>query len=297
MRPYQTRSGGVLLLFALMSICLINACSISKDQRQGSVSPQQFNYEGSFTTLKNIIVLPVKLEGETRSFLFDTGAQLNIIQRDSLKGKTEQFTGASKRKMQMGREIVPELSIGPIKFKNTHAGNGDLVGLKEQVPNFGGLIGQPIIRKANWLIDYPAKKITISSDRIQAKGFTRVKIDRKSGSPFVKIELLGHQYQAIIDMGSSATLSIPQDHPLAKIALKRVELHENVRNIYTLGGIQEVKELIGTVDEVKLGALTFREVHTDIRNTSKLRLGMRFFKDCQIYLDQKSRDYWIKRSP
>jgi hypothetical protein len=294
MHFYWNRGGKYLLILIVFSIWFLNACSITRDQRQGSITPKQFIYELPFTTIKNIIILPVAIEGQTRNFLFDTGAQLSIIQRDTLLGKTENFTGASKRKMRMGREIVGRMSIGPVHFNDTHAGNGDLVGLKEQVPDFGGLIGQPIIRKANWLIDYPAKTITLSSEGINTKGFKRIKIDRKSGSPFIELEVLGHRYEAIIDMGSSATFSIPEDHPLAKKALETFEFKENIRDVYTLGGLQEIKELVGYTNSIKIDGITFESVYTDIRNTSKLRLGMRFFKDCQVLIDKKSGDYWIK---
>jgi hypothetical protein len=49
------------------------------------------------------------------------------------------------------------MQIGHVTFLNTVALNGNLSGLKEQVSDFGGVIGQPIINKANWLIDYPNK--------------------------------------------------------------------------------------------------------------------------------------------
>ena len=73
--------------------------------------------------------------------------------------------------MQLGTEYVKSMKIGDVEFENTFAGNGNLKGLKEQISNFGGIIGQPIIRKANWLIDYPNKILRVSNENLVDKTF------------------------------------------------------------------------------------------------------------------------------
>jgi len=78
-------------------------------------------------------------------------------------GKTQRISGASKRKIKFGEEYVRLLKIGTVDFKNTFALNGVLDGLKQQIPNFGGIIGQTIINKANWQIDFPNKKLILSN--------------------------------------------------------------------------------------------------------------------------------------
>ena len=86
-----------------------------------------------------------------------------MIQRKHPLGKTQSISGASKRKIKFGEEYVRLLKIGTVDFKNTFALNGDLDGLKQQIPNFGGIIGQTIINKANWQIDFPNKKLILSN--------------------------------------------------------------------------------------------------------------------------------------
>ncbi len=286
---------GTFTIFFLLFLLLNTGCSVSRDQKRGKVFPKQFHHQVKFTTLKHIIILPALVEGKTRNFLFDTGAQLSVIQRDSLQGKKQKVSGASNRSITMGIEKVSSIAIGPVEFRSTKAVNGDLIGLKEKVPDFGGLIGQPIIQKANWLIDYPNQMMTVSSNRFDKEGFQHVKIKRKGGSPFVELNILDQTYSAIIDMGSSANLSIPEDHPLAEIIQQKYNFELNSRDVYTLGGSQKIEEQVGTIEAVELGEMRFDNVYTDIRNTSKLRLGMRFFKDCQIVIDQASGDYWIKK--
>jgi len=63
--------------------------------------------------------------------------------------------------MKLGKKCVKSLKIGTVEFKNTFALNGDLDGLKQQISDFGEIIGQTIINKANWQINYPNKKLKI----------------------------------------------------------------------------------------------------------------------------------------
>ena len=109
------------------------------------------------------MILPFELDRVTKSFLFDTVADVSLIQREYPIGKTQNISGASYRKIKLGKEYVKSLKIGTVEFKNTFALNGDFDGLKQQILDFSGIIGQTIINKANWQIDYPNKKLKISN--------------------------------------------------------------------------------------------------------------------------------------
>jgi len=151
-----------LPLFVLISLLLMG-CSITKHQQKGNVDPKEFTFETPFITQKSIPILLFNLNGVTKNFLFNTGADVSLIQREHPLGKTQRISGASKRKIKFGEEYVRLLKIGTVDFKNTFALNGDLDGLKQQIPNFGGIIGQTIINKANWQIDFPNKKLILSN--------------------------------------------------------------------------------------------------------------------------------------
>ena len=96
------------------------------------------------------MILPFELDRVTKSFLFDTVADVSLIQRKSPIGKTQNISRASNRKMKLGKEYVKSLKIGTVEFKNIFALNSDLDGLKQQISDFGRIIGQTIINKANW---------------------------------------------------------------------------------------------------------------------------------------------------
>jgi len=170
-----------------------------------------------------------------------------------------------------------------------------MIGLKEQIPNFGGIIGTTIINKANWLIDYPNKKLRISNKNLADETFKTIKIKRKGGSPYTNISINGIEYKVVIDFGSSSEFSLPKESELAKQLLQKYEFTDNKRDRYAIGGLQTIKEKIGIVPLIKLGTMEFKNVNTKINVQSQPRIGISFFKDYIIYIDNLENSYKIKK--
>lgn len=280
----------------LVGLIILNAfsCSVTKNQSKGNVVPNNFDYKTDFITVKSVMILPFEINGFSKNFLFDTGADYSIIQRDSIIGKTGNYDGASKRKMKLGNEIISSIKIGDIDFINTMALNGNMKGLKEQITNFGGIIGQPIIKKANWLIDYPDKSVRISNKNLVDSGFEIIKIIRKGGAPYTYISINGTEYKVVIDFGSTSEFNLPKESKLAKQLLQKYDFKDNERDRYTLGGLQKITEKVGIVPLIKLGNMDFENVKTTINVSSQPRIGIGFFKDCKIYIDNINNSYKIK---
>lgn len=281
-------------LFALI-LFLSFSCSVTKNQKKGIVSPKDFNYETEFTTAKSVIILPIELNGVSKNFLFDTGADYSVIQRDSTLGKTDNYDGASNREMELGNEYVKSIKIGNVDFQNTYAVNGNLIGLKEQIPNFGGILGQPVINKSNWLIDYPNKKVQISNKNLVDGTFTTIQLKRENGAPYTYISINGTEYKVVIDFGSSSEFNLPRESKLAKELLRLYNFDDNERDRYTLGGLQTIKEKVGIVPLIKLGNMEFENVSATINVSSQPRIGIGFFKDFNIYIDNINNVYRIKK--
>lgn len=279
-----------LFLFILMG------CSITRIQKKGAVIPIDFNFETEFTTAKSVMILPFELDGVTKNFLFDTGAELSLIQRDSITGKTGKYSGASRRKMKLGNEIVASLKLGNVDFTNTVALNGDLTGLKEQIPNFGGIIGLPVISKANWLIDYPNKRIRVSSQNLVENTFQTIPVSWKNGAPYTYISINGVKCKVLIDFGSSSEFNLPKESKLAGQLLRQYDFFENQRERYTIGGIQLTDEKVGVIPLIELGDIDFKNVKTTINVSSQPRIGIGFFRDCIIYIDNLENSIKILQS-
>lgn len=278
-------------------ICIISiGCSTQKLSTKGKINSNDFYSKIPFTTYKGVVGLDVELNGQTKKFLFDTGADLSLIQQEKISGKRYNISGASGRKMKLGTEIVSAIKIDKIEFIDTYALNGDLVGLKEQVPNFGGLIGQSIIRKANWLIDYPNKELELSNRNLADDGFKEIEIIRENGhNPYTYLEINNRKYKIVIDLGSSSTINLPIESELAKEISKTIELTNNIRERYTLGGLQKISEKVGKIPKVSLGGFELENVDVNINQSSQPRIGINFFKDFQIYIDNTNKTYKLKK--
>lgn len=282
-----------LLLFSLI-LLLSFSCSVTHYQKKGTVEPESFDSEIEFTTAKTVIIIPSEINGVSKNFYFDTGAQYSIIQRDSIIGSSMEVGGASNRSIETGSEVVKSLKIGNVEFVGTVASNTDMSGLKEQIPNFGGIIGTPIINKANWLIDYPNKKLRISNENLVDETFKTIQIEKKGGSPYTYISIEGIEYKVIIDFGSSSEFSLPKESELAKKLIQQYTFEDNERERWTVGGLQTIKEKVGVVPLIKLGNMEFKNVSTKINFQSKPRIGIGFFKDCIIYIDNLDNSYKLK---
>lgn len=278
-----------LKLIVLLVLLSTIGCTVSRLQKAGTVTPDVFTSSFSFDTHKGVIGVDVEINGEKKRFLFDTGADFTLVQQDSIVGRTAKYAGASKRKMELGRAWIDSLNIGEITFENTYALVGDMVGLKEQIPNFGGIIGQSIINKANWLIDYPNRQIQVSNQNLVDASFTEIRIIRENGgNPYTYLEMDGVQYKVVIDLGSSSTINLPNDSKFGKAVMRSVDLSEHSRDRYTLGGLQQITEQVGIIPKIKLGAFEFENVEVNINVSSQPRIGIRLFEGFLIYIDNSN---------
>ena len=284
----------ILLLFT--AVVLFNCSSMNKNINKGNVSQEEFYSKIDFTTQKTIMIIPVELNGVRKNFLFDTGADLTIIQRDKVSGKTFNGSGAAGKESQFGSEIIESLKIGDIDFINTYSGNKNMIYLNQQIPEFGGLIGESIISKANWLINYPSKTLEISNNNISDGSFNILKINKHNGSTFTFLKINGTEYKVKFDFGSSSSFTVPEKSKLAKELLQNLDFENRTRERYTIsGGLQTITEKVGKIPKVQIGQMDFTNVETKINVSGQARIGIDFFKNCQIYIDNTNGNIGIKQ--
>jgi len=281
--------------FAILLLLTLLGCSSSNHLTQGKVSPTQFRASTPFTTAKGLILLPCKINGETKNFIFDTGAMVTNIHRDTLVGELITVRGGSNRTTESGTETVPSIEIAGVDFLNTFATNSNEAYLKEKIPNYGGTLGRTIIDKANWLINYPARTVELSNAPFANEDFTNIPLIGTSGTPYTSIAIDGNEYKSIIDLGSTSTMNVPEGTELAKLLLSNYTFEEKTRERYTVGGMQTITERIGTIPLLTIGTATFTNVKVNINVSSQIRLGMLFFEDYLTYIDNENHRLMIRK--
>ncbi len=283
-------------LSAVLFLFITLACSVEKKQNKGLVVPQTSTTKLNFTTNRSTIVLPVTIDGSLQNFIFDTGATFTTLQVDAVTGRSTKVSGADGKKVKVGIGTIGSFKIGTSDFQDTYTWKLPMDYLKQKVPNFGGLIGQSIISKANWLIDYPKNTIEFTDKVIDTPNFETIKVD-KIRDPKLSFTLDGETYTALIDLGSSIGLVVPEGSKLAERLLAKYPFKDSTRERYTVSsGVQTINEKVGVTPKIAVGNLVFDATETSIAASSQIRVGNTFFKDYTIYIDNTNGVYKLKKT-
>ncbi|HQV74176.1 MAG TPA: aspartyl protease family protein, partial [Flavobacteriales bacterium] len=128
-------------------------------------------HEVPFDYSKGLILVDVLINGKTYNFVFDTGAELSVIGahiKDAVdhkviaSAKVKATQNKSESKVHFIR--IPSIILASVDFENTGAIIADLAHMNEP---FGcrpidGIIGNNLMRKAAWQIDYAAERLRVS---------------------------------------------------------------------------------------------------------------------------------------
>lgn len=165
------------ILLALVLGITLQSCAlykIPKLAKQGEVKQTDYVQETSFNYTKDLIFIAVEIKGKTYNFMFDTGAELSIIGQH-ITGDID-FNVITSSKINATEESteklefieVPNISIAGVAFENTGAIVTDISHIQESMGcnPIDGIIGNNLIRKASWQIDYKNEKL-IFSDHVE----------------------------------------------------------------------------------------------------------------------------------
>lgn len=279
----------IILIGLLCQNCIGNR------QNKGFLSAKSGESTIDFTTNKGVIVIPAEIDGTQKNFLFDNGDDLTTINREKLMGPVTKVSSANGNVVKLGQETLGLIKIGDFEFTKIEARNQNLSFIEKDVPNLGGLIGQSIISKANWLIDYPNKKLSIYKNEVPTTDFEQIPI-KNIREPSIELIYEGLKYTAFVDLGSSTAFSVTEGTDLANKLLKDYQFKANTREVATAGGISTITEQVAVVSNLKIGSLVFNNVYTSIRKSSsqQIRIGMEFFKNNKLYIDNTNGVYKVK---
>lgn len=153
---------------------LLHGChliKVPKLARQGSVTKSDYLHEVPFDYSKGLILVDVVINGNTYNFVFDTGAELSVIGAHIADAVDHQVVASAKVKATQNRSEskvefirIPSITLAAVDFEDTGAIIADLSHMSE---SFGcrpidGIIGNNLMRKAAWQIDYTGEKLRVS---------------------------------------------------------------------------------------------------------------------------------------
>jgi hypothetical protein len=280
----------------LFSIIVLTSC-VKYKQNKGMISPITDQESLSFTTSRSLVVLPIVLEGNTKYFILDNGDELTTINRKEFKGRVNKVNTATGGKAKTGNEVVRSMKLGNVEFKNICAKNLNFEYVEKEIPNYGGLIGQSVLSKANWMIDYPNKKISLTTKDLNTDGFETIPV-KKLRDPKINVVIDGETYSAFVDLGSSTAFAVVESSPLGQKLLQKITFVEGSKETFTAEGVKTSIVKRGILPLVKVGNVEIKNIDMLMGKTSSndIRIGMAFFKDCKLYLDYTNGSFKIKKT-
>lgn len=214
------------IVFLIFIVLILQSCSSNyklekfRDKYMFSVKLEESNFTESisYNEVMGVMIIPVKIDGSTYNFLFDTGSITMVS--SNLKNKLEAinkslpFTieDASGKEESADFGILPELKIGSINFLNVGANVADLSVFENNCLYIDGIIGANLMRSCFWKIDYVNKKILFSDQKdhikIQDPEMLSVLFESFSGSPEVWYKWSQYAIKATWDTGYNGAYQI-----------------------------------------------------------------------------------------
>jgi predicted aspartyl protease len=156
----------------ILILLLFISCSTIKYKKQGFVTKEDFFKEISFEYINDLIFIPVTIENNQYNFLFDTGAELNIIDPSIMNKlnlkqlKNGIIANGQDSNKGIQRVQIKSIEIGGVHFNETAGMIWDMTPLANLIGcvKIDGIIGNNLMRKVNWQIDYKNKKLKFSND-------------------------------------------------------------------------------------------------------------------------------------
>jgi len=191
---------------------------------KGKVAKKNYYTKVDYTQLKNKIIIPVKIQGQTYRFLFDTGAP-NLISHsleDLIQTKALhaiQVNDANDKKRPLNAVIIPLLDIGGVSFKNSPAIVNDIESdFLFDCLDIDGIIGSNLVRNSIVQIDSNKKQIILTdqADKLEIEGldFLDMALHANQSSPYIWIGLKGvgkAREQVLFDTGAEGFYDLSYD--------------------------------------------------------------------------------------
>jgi hypothetical protein len=284
-----------LLLIFLNCCCLLGFSQTTK------VDTVSFRFENGLLVFKG------KLNNVDADFAFDTGAFSTVSNTtNNVKAGVKIITGkksivdANQTVAKINNVKFDDLTIASFHFKNLKALTFDMPFL-----NCADLIllGQDVIKKLNWKIDFNKKVLYVSESAFSfSKDMDAWPVTYKNNRPHVSFQIQGVTYQnCLIDFGFNGVFDVNMNVAKAndiyesKLKLNKVnQLYTS--NIGLMGFGKPVKTDDFILDSIYFNKALFKNVLISRDEKNDIKLGAQFFnKFCsQLILNFSTNTFYIK---
>ena len=295
----------ILLPFVLLFSFQIQAQILSADTffNKGVLQNKNFEVTIPFEEKSGWIIFQIDINGKPKRFLFDTGAGISAIDKKVVSELSLQKIGnmnvkdANNSVAKQDFYEAQTLKLGEVIINNSPI---CIVDFPEIISCDGieGILGNNVINKFNWILDYETKKVTITDKRIEKEENEKeFYYYLEQNRHHVNILLGGDKfYNCSIDFGFNSTMIVPNSLFNQSI-IKKIntgDIKAQISPSYGLLG----KTAADTTFFLNIGDIQISELIQDsieVRlkkgNGTQILIGADFFSKYRIKLDNFNQRY------
>ncbi len=233
----------------MFQLTLSNGFSQNRKQlsKKGYVKQKEYFVEIPFNYANKHIYIEVVISGKKYNFVFDSGYEVTTIDSNIAKEiqykiiKEVSLSGSSFADQKVTLVELPNIAIASLDFEETYGLLQDLSFTKKPATQkIDGIIGNNVMRKSKWQIDYVQKVIRISNKIDQFKNLPtakKIELNNKDwGLGYVAIELNNQKHQFLFDLGSNGEFTA--NHSFVKFLKEKDTLLQQEKQTFLVGKIK-----------------------------------------------------------
>ncbi|VXB65100.1 conserved hypothetical protein [Flavobacterium sp. 9R] len=267
----------------MFQLSLLNGFSQNRKQlsKKGYVKQKEYFVEIPFNYVNKHIYIEVFISGKKYNFVFDTGYEITTIDSEIAKEiqykiiKEVNLSGSSFADQKVTLVELPNIAIASLDFEETYGLLQDLSFTKNPATQkIDGIIGNNVMRKSKWQIDYVQKVIRISSKIENFKNLPTAKkielIGKDWGLGYVAIELNNQKHQFLFDLGSNGEFTA--NHSFVKFLKEKDTLLQQEKQTFPVG-------------KIKIGEIELNNKSITLEKRAGSLLGNTFFENYLLTID------------
>ena len=267
----------------MLQLTLSNGFSQNRKQlsKKGYVKQKEYFVEIPFNYANKHIYIEVVISGKKYNFVFDTGYEVTTIDSNIAKEiqykiiKEVSLSGSSFADQKVTLVELPNIAIASLDFEETYGLLQDLFFTKNPATQkIDGIIGNNLMRKSKWQIDYVQKVIRISSKIENFKSLPtakKIELNNKDwGLGYVAIELNNQKHQFLFDLGSNGEFTA--NHSFVKFLKEKDTLLQQEKQTFPVG-------------KIKIGEIELNDKSITLEKRAGSLLGNAFFQNYLLTID------------
>lgn len=267
----------------MFQLTLLNGFSQNRKQlsKKGYVKQKEYFVEIPFNYVNKHIYIEVVISGKKYNFVFDTGYEVTTIDSNIAKEiqykiiKEVSLSGSSFADQKVALVELPNIAIASLDFEETYGLLQDLSFTKKPATQkIDGIIGNNLMRKSKWQIDYVQKVIRISSKIENFKSLPtakKIELNNKDwGLGYVAIELNNQKHQFLFDLGSNGEFTA--NHSFVKFLKEKDTLLQQEKQTFPVG-------------KIKIGEIELNDKSITLEKRAGSLLGNAFFQNYLLTID------------